>query len=222
MKITQSILIFITVICLCGSISGSEINVVYPESYGARGDDTVDDAAAINSAITAAGPGGTVWLSLDNYYCQTPIVVSNGARFQYSNTPMIRPSISHTPSADGVRYDGTGNVKTSLPILSGFTGTALEIRNCGVINMDVQHIDQSGIAFKLNSTNSSGTGTNTVRIQFISACNHGIFITSDNVAGRVMQGNDVYVNFFTGTEAVTWDALTNVPSWDGNTFGHFD
>jgi hypothetical protein len=53
-----------------GGIPGA----VTPEAYGAVGDGTTDDSAAINAAIVAAGIGGTVLFDSKVYACASTIV----------------------------------------------------------------------------------------------------------------------------------------------------
>ena len=49
--------------------------VINARDYGATGHGSIDDTAAIQAAINAAGPGGRVYLPPGNYYCASTIEV---------------------------------------------------------------------------------------------------------------------------------------------------
>lgn len=60
--------------------------VINVKNHGAQGDDTTDDTTAINSAITACPPGGTVYFPPGSYRTSSPIVVPPGKTLMGSHT----------------------------------------------------------------------------------------------------------------------------------------
>ena len=62
----------------------AKTNLYNAMSYGATGNGTTDDTAAINAALTAAGNngGGVVYLPAGSYYTSTALTVPSGVRLQ--------------------------------------------------------------------------------------------------------------------------------------------
>lgn len=181
----------------------------------------------INAAITAAGAGGCVCLgALPNYYLQTTIVNSLGASIIYTGEPVIHPS-GVSPAANAVELLQIGNLRIDLPRIMSFTGFGVRVNGSSVLDLNIKSIEGCGQSLVMKAIQYHPVLDNTIRVQFMPAApanGVGIFITSDNTNNPLsyptLQGNAIYVNFFTGLRAVVWDSVANTPSWDGNVF-HF-
>lgn len=67
-----------------GTIAGSpKVEMFYPQWWGAKGDSTTDDTAAIQSALTAAGiSGGIVFIPVGMYKITSTLTIPEGVTFE--------------------------------------------------------------------------------------------------------------------------------------------
>lgn len=148
-------------------------------SSGAKGDGTTDDTAAIQAALTAAGPGGTVYLPAGTYATSVPLTIppqvrllgSHGGHIDDVTGAVIKPLASFAGAAVILLVDqttgGYAQVSAEQRIEqisidgSALTGSTIDgIQAQGLVHgvyltdVQVRHIPGHGI----NSTsNSSGT-----------------------------------------------------------------
>lgn len=94
--------------------------------YGARGDDTADDAAALSAALAAVQPGGRVVLSADRVYrIESPVVVPAGTIFDGMGSTIRPVGQAYVELAGGrvqnVRFDS----RADGPLLGGETAARI-------------------------------------------------------------------------------------------------
>lgn len=92
--------------------SGSAAGTVNVKDYGAIGDGTNDDTAALTSAIAACPAGGRVFLGPGLYAVSSPLVLP----------PNITLEGSH---GDTIWYTGGSPIPCAIKPTAGFTGTAV-------------------------------------------------------------------------------------------------
>src|SRR5690242_4837474 len=82
---------------------GASPTVNVKTDYGAKADGVADDAAAINTALTA-GAGGSVMFPIGTYLHKSPLVVPSGTRVVCEKgATIVAPSVGWTdPSPDPV------------------------------------------------------------------------------------------------------------------------
>jgi hypothetical protein len=95
-----------------GTAGQTDLKIVSVKDFGAVGNGTTDDTAAINNALNAVGPGGVVWLPPGNYAVAAPIVVP----------PQVTLEGSHTET---LVYAGATPIATSIKALASFVGVAV-------------------------------------------------------------------------------------------------
>jgi len=184
---------------------------LYPEDFGAVGNGVADDWNAIQQAITACAPWESVLLA-GQYAISHPIQPgSRSVQSSATSTLMALPGCA-------TAFDFTqGDTFHRLPSLSRFTGSAIVLAG-GVMNIDVQKIQNCGAAIELNG----GAINNTVDVQWVAGCGTFVKVTNPNGPAVVIQGNTISTNFAVGcVNGLTFDGsdacdsnTVNIGSWD--------
>jgi hypothetical protein len=117
-------------------ISGAVFNVL---DYGAVGDNTTDDTAAIQAAITAAGVnGGTVWIPAGTYKCTSTLTM---AKFVYIKGAGIRATtLQWNTTGAGIKMSSP--INTSTPVNTGVYD--INLYNTNSSNTDGGYVDVCG------------------------------------------------------------------------------
>ena len=173
--------------CLITNTSGTVVagGLVFPESYGAYGDGTHDDTAALRAAAAACANGGILMLT---------------------KSYAIANSITLPPNT----FSATGDVSglgTSIVPYSGYSGTALIIAQggdykLGRINGDFSvaiSITGGTASIRVNSINNAIVGVDfgngaidcDVQVMFMTNLTHCFRF----IGGYTRQGNKMYCNF---------------------------
>jgi hypothetical protein len=204
----------------------SSVNVM---DYGAKGDGTTDDTAAIQAAITALGSqGGAVVLPPGNYLLNgaNPINLNVPVTLQGSGhgATTIRIGSSFTGASaitvgsddcmvQGLQLRGASTTTTSNPACHGITATG--VQEFRVFNTTFQYVN--GYALRLFGTPSvtlHGTQIDMIKIQ---SCAGGIYVKSDPAATAAnTQISNVFTRFLgvnTGANA-NLDGIRIEDSWD--------
>lgn len=129
------------------NLSNEIVHYITPEMYGAKGNGTTDDSAAIRRAIDEAGSDKIVYLAKKTYK------ISTGLEITHSNRTFI---------CDGtLSYDGTG-----VAVLIGSKH----------INVDINRIDAvNGTAIKVDAT-PKYVNFNVIKVNYISNSKIGIHL----------------------------------------------
>lgn len=198
------------------------------KAYGAKGDGTTDDTAAIQAAVNALGSqGGVVYLPPGNYLLNSnpvnlgaPVTIQgagHGATSIRIGSGFTGGSAITVSSDDcmlaGLQLRGNSSTTTSNPACHGVTATGvLEFR---VFNCTFQYIN--GYALRLFGTSTNtlhGGQLSTVKIQ---SCAGAIHIKSDpaNLAANVEMNNVFtrYLGVNSGSNA-NLDGIRIEDSWD--------
>lgn len=198
------------------------------KAYGAKGDGTTDDTAAIQAAVNALGSqGGVVYLPPGNYLLNSnpvnlgaPVTIQgagHGATSIRIGSGFTGGSAFTVSSDDcmlaGLQLRGNSSTTTSNPACHGVTATGvLEFR---VFNCTFQYIN--GYALRLFGTSTNtlhGGQLSTVKIQ---SCAGAIHIKSDpaNLAANVEMNNVFtrYLGVNSGSNA-NLDGIRIEDSWD--------
>lgn len=199
------------------------------KDFGAKGDGTTDDTAAIQSAITSLGSqGGTVFLPPGNY-------LLNGASPLNLNVPVNLQGAGHgatsirigasftgtsaiTVSSDdcmiqGLQLRGASSTTTSNPACHGVTATG--VQETRIFNVTFQYVN--GYALRLLGTAATtlhGTQISMVKMQ---SCAGAIHVKSDPTATAAnVEMNNVFTRWLgvpTGPNA-NLDGIRIEDSWD--------
>lgn len=115
------------------------------KSYGARGDGTTDDAAAINAAITAANAagGGTVYFPAGDYKTDSQVTLQSNIELRGDMNARLTPSDTVPSYAyyatgesniriQGLVFEGTGTIRTAgtQRLLQIDSSSEIQIHNC--------------------------------------------------------------------------------------------
>lgn len=100
------------------------VEKVYPQWWGAKGDNSNDDTTAIQSALAAVnGIGGLVWLPKGTYKCTAPILIYKKTILEGEGKYTSKLSFTHT--GDGIQ--------STWPINSS-TAVWIALKNIGLVS----------------------------------------------------------------------------------------
>lgn len=196
-----------------GLVAGAAI-VTRPEDYGATGDGTTDDSAAVQDAIDTASSGGTVRFSRGTYNLASGITVSDddvclefeaGASITYSTATQTtitiagdRCKISGGKITAPATFDGTNSAITYGTVK--VTGEYCVIDGLRLVNVPRVGIwfyeCNNGIVTNCiidgGTTEGFYTGSNTVHfgllIDPLATGSQGNFVVNGNIIRRCTQG----------------------------------
>jgi hypothetical protein len=204
---------------------------IYPEWFGAHG--SVDDATAISNALSAVTLTSTTSATFanqfvvltGNYTINSTITITGGRMFKVNGGAQF----SAGSATNGIVYSGNGsNVQGDIPAMVGFSGTALYLAGTNVMNLKMFGCYNCGIGLKMAAVSGRDSLDNKVHIMFLENTTTGVYFTGDGSTdgggGTVaMQGNEIYVNFYTldsqpssTAYAAYWDNV-NLTTLNGNT-----
>ena len=140
---------------------------ITPEMYGAKGDGSTDDSAAIQAAIDAAGRTSVVYLSKKTY--------------KIANTLSITKTYSRFVCDGKIVYTGTG--------------AAIKVWDTTCVNLDIFTVDAvNGTALLLDSTDGE-IGSSLINIKYITNSKIGIHLKGDGASGGI-GGHSIFYNKF--------------------------
>ena len=204
---------------------------IYPEWFGAHG--SVDDSTAISNALSAVTLTTTTSTTFANQYVMltgnytlnSTITITGGRMFKVNGGAQFTAGTA----TDGIVYSGNGsNVQGDIPAMVGFTGTALYLAGTNLMNLKMFGCFKCGIGLKMAAVSNRDSLDNKVEIMFLQDTTTGVYFTGDGSidgGGGVvaMQGNEIYVNFYTLDDqpsstayAAYWDNV-NLKTLNGNT-----
>lgn len=182
---------------------------ITPEDFGAAGNGTTDDTAAVQAAITALTSGQTLRLIGDYKITGTGLTITNKSRICIEGPGRLKlVGASHTAAVvlclvgtcDSITIDGVSILGESIAggiasaaqygiyNYSGQTLSNITVRNCKLYGL------QAGIAF---NADFSGTITNVVCVNnFVDTMigtdgGQGYGIFTDNALGVLIAGNQI-------------------------------
>ena len=195
-------------------VIGNKTPYIYPEWFGATKNGSADDQPALNSALNAvtlasgsSSPIQHVVLS-GTYYLGSSLTVSNSQMFKVVAGASFYPYGSYTGDCLIYQYS-TNNTVTDIPTIYGFTtGAGLKILGCSVMKATGFMIKNCKYGVYIKGFAGSAPHAvldNYIDIHFIPDCQYGFYITDDSL-GAVIQGNELYCNFYTNdnTYANPW------------------
>ena len=204
---------------------------IYPEWFGAHG--SVDDSTAITNALAAVTFTSTSSSTFanqfvvltGNYTINSTITITGGKMFKVNAGAQFTAGTA----TDGIVYSGNGsNVQGDIPAMNGFSGTALYLAGTNIMNFKIFGCYNCGIGLKMAAVSGRDSLDNKVNIMFLENTTTGVYFTGDGSTdpggGTVaMQGNEIYVNFYTldtqpssTAYAAYWDNV-NLTTLNGNT-----
>lgn len=175
--------------------------------YGAVGNGSTDDSAAILNAVTAVNAaGGTLYFPAGyTYYYNSATAITLTGSVRVEGLGAILKGGSSTTNAFIFSNSITASAISNLPNIENFAAgagliiqTSTQVINCAQISGCLK-----GIVYDSHSTNN--VLDNTVNVNFIASCEYGIVMTSDGTASGGFQGNITNVNFCTAASyGIAW------------------
>lgn len=172
-------------------------------SYGAVGDDTADDTTAIQAAIAAAGPGGTVYLPAGTYRLTSALTLASGVSI-IGASPSV--SVLHQTSTDEncLLGEDVGTVAISGVQLQGpgsGAGTGIKLtrdaepntRYLSIRDVYIRQFGQDGIDV------SNCIVSEFARVVAENCGRYGIYLHGDGAAGTSVSLVSCYGNTNTST-----------------------
>lgn len=200
---------------------------LYAEDFGAVGDGTTNDTAAIQAGLDALTAGGTLFLANKSYLVDNLTMTKNYVRLQFSPATVL---YTNTATADTITVSGThvtidgggtGRIDTKVPSWDGtntaWTYAVIDISGayCTISNLCLANVRRVGIGFRdtengivrschidNNYPSASWTGVETVNFGITidpgTTGSKGNYLIQDNVIRTAVQG--IFVgNFGTST-----------------------
>jgi hypothetical protein len=172
------------------------------KQYGAKGDGTTDDTAAIQAAISAASTGGVIFLPVGSYLISTPLTLSVAntalmgvgfgstiiASSSFSGAQMILCSAANTGVFDLALQGGPSTTYSSNPAINC-------IQITGAINVQIQGLLISSVnGWAIQSTATSGQANLYLFVTGVrvTSCAQGIHTLG--VAGSGFAGNQRFLS----------------------------
>lgn len=177
------------------------------QAYGAVGDNSTDNYAAIMATITACPKGGVVYFPIGTYRISQTIVLDapvtlRGAyapRWSYSSTPrssiramfgtFVGNSIIHVrdKSISGVAVDNNGGRFENLSIDGGSWGTGIHglyfeglVRDWKITDVDISQTSGDGFLAEVGTGSGNPRGFTIRGLSIYSAAEHGFRATALN------------------------------------------
>lgn len=172
-------------------------------AYGAKGDGTTDDTAAIQAAITAAGTTGTIYFPNGTYLISQTLTVktnwkgdgwssvikqANGANLSVMLTTSTSSTTSYLTIMD-LLIDGN-RANNSTVTCYGFYAWALQYSH--IRNVRIQNVNGDGWRFDGGSVGGFGSTTSTVHLTdcwAYSCANNGLVLTSYAADVHILGGD---------------------------------
>ena len=195
--------------------AGTSITGVYDvTSYGATGNGTTDDTAAIQSAISAAGAYGAVWFPQGTYLVSSPLLPQTNQRLQFAgalkpagaNTVLAFDNVVNVHVEGSLQVNDPDGVSVASVPLVAFNGA----RN---ITVDRMFFDNCATPVQLRNTNQCdlksvfaqtvrGTGLQIVGYTADPAGVHDNAFGHVFLAGAAGSANGIDFNVQSGTNVV--------------------
>jgi hypothetical protein len=185
-------------------VTGAPLNVM---DYGAVGDGTTDDTAAINAAMTAAGVGlysRSVFLPSGQYKVTNTITVPVGVTVSGNYGSIEHPTVilwaGNNAAADVINFTTGADFNENRRSISGIgiitAGSANLAR--AAIHANGDQVMVTGCAIQGNSKNflfgilcNSRSFSFNLSDNYISECGVGMYLQHDDITGSLIQRNFV-------------------------------
>jgi len=154
-------------------------NSLNVKDFGARGDNSSDDQAAIQKALDSAQPGQTVWLPAGNYNHSSVLKVPSGVTLAGAGKDTVLTATD--PNNAAVELTGSNSGLTNLTVTSNSDS---RIPHAEASTVWVNHADGA----KVSNVTSIGSGANNVTIDRSNNC------TVDNVLGVGSNADGIAIN----------------------------
>lgn len=157
--------------------------------FGATGNGTTDDTAAINNAIASLpSAGGTVFLPAGSYKITSPILINKVCRF-YGASMNSTIILTGTASGNAITLSVGGSRLEDFTITK-FTGVTRSGNGIAVTGSAVNHLSHITVEYQYNGIYNTGAGNDFSECFCQLNLNHGFVFT-----GTTAAQNEIGVRF---------------------------
>lgn len=186
--------------------------IISVKDFGAVGDGTTDDSAALSAAIAALpNGGGVIYFPQGNYLINSAVLIDPDTGDDFiSNIHFLGSGGHHT------------NIATRIQLLGGDSSTAgMTLKSC--VQMTFEHIDFVGASSKLALVKIQAAGASPYYSSFQIAFRHCRFATTTPVRATVWVNNCSNVTFdncfFQGAAIAVQIGSSTADAENSGTFG---
>jgi hypothetical protein len=179
-------------------------DVISVKDFGAVGDGSTNDQAAIQNAITYAQSitNGSIYFPEGNYYITSGITFSSNIGIDCASGAVITTSDNTFPAVT-LAPTNYGNAILNIPVIQGGS-IGLYLKGTSLCQVNISSIDNcvEGIVLEVNNTNKV-CADNVINFTVINGCSASGVKFSYNAtttSGTLMQGNQIKGNFITGVK----------------------
>jgi hypothetical protein len=171
---------------LTKAVSGTAMNL--RAQAGVVGDGTTDDAAAINSAATAAASLGVMMYAAGTFKIATGVTLNcecdlSAATFSYSGTSGTAVTVGLTGSYQMRRQVRLPKIIATAKTITGWTQVAgtvgLLVQNCYNVDLTIPHVQSFESGLKVYGTTSNGVSYCNITLGHLDNNKRNLWMTAD-------------------------------------------